>query len=226
MKALNKQQGIFVTGTDTDVGKTYVGQALIRALLHNAIKVRVRKPVESGWAVDTSTTDAALLAKAAGNYDALQVVCPNPLQAAVSPARAAVLEGKSLSVQSLKQQCLADIGRDDFLYVEGAGGFYSPLASDGLNADLAQQLALPVLLVAEDKLGCINQVLLTLEALDKRDLKAVAIVLNQTIDLKHKPNDRMNNREELAAYTTVPIFSCGYDQRSVSEELVGLIIQT
>ena len=221
-----KQQGILITGTDTDIGKTYVGQVLIRALSQQGIKVRVRKPVESGWPAKDGecTTDTALLAKAAGYRDALQVVCPNPLQAAVSPTRAAALEGKTLSVAMLKQQCLADISDKDFLYVEGAGGFYSPLASDGLNADLAQQLALPVLLIADDKIGCINQVLLNLDAIAKYGLQIVAIVLNQITDTAK--NEAMNNSEELAAYTTIPIFSIAYRQRVFPQELLRLIMSS
>ncbi len=218
-----KQQGLFITGTDTDVGKTYVGQMLVRALSQEAIKVRVRKPVESGWPTKDKehTTDTALLARAAGYCDALQIVCPNPLQAAVSPTRAAALEGKTLSIALLKQQCLADISSEDFLYIEGAGGFYSPLASDGLNADLAQQLALPVLLVADDKIGCINQVLLNLDAIAKYGLQVVAIVLNQITDAAQ--NAAMNNSEELAAYTTMPIFSVAYHQQVFPQALLSLI---
>ncbi len=224
MKQQNKQQGIFITGTDTDVGKTYVGQVLVRALSQQDNRVRVRKPVESGWPTKDKehTTDAALLAKAAGNYDTLQIVCPNPLQAAVSPTRAAALEGKTLSIATLKQHCLVGIGHEDFLYIEGAGGFYSPLASDGLNADLAQQLALPVLLVADDKIGCINQVLLNLDAIAKYGLQVVAIVLNQITDAAK--NEAMNNSEELAAYTTTPIFSVAYHQRIFPQDFLRLIM--
>jgi dethiobiotin synthetase len=218
-----KQQGLFITGTDTDVGKTYVGQALVRALSQQGIKVRVRKPVESGWPIADKehTTDAALLARAASHCDALQIVCPNRLQVAVSPTRAAALEGKTLSIAMLKQQCLVDIGSEDFLYVEGAGGFYSPLASDGLNANLAQQLALPVLLVADDKIGCINQVLLNLDAIAKYGLPVVAIVLNQITNAPK--NAAMNNSEELAAYTSTPIFSYAYHQQVFPQALLSLI---
>jgi len=220
-----KQNGIFVTGTDTGVGKTYIGQHLVYALLQQAICVRVRKPVESGWSSCSSvvkTMDAVLLTKAAGYRDDLEVVCPNPLQATVSPARAAELEGKTLLISTLKQQCFAGLEENDFLFVEGAGGFYSPLASDGLNADLAQQLRLPVLLVAEDKIGCINQVLLNLEALANRGLKVLAIILNH----RNSINDcALDNAEELSAYTTLPIFSYRYEQVIFPQALLNLIVE-
>lgn len=221
-----QQHGIFVTGTDTNVGKTYVGQILVRALVEQAITVRVRKPIESGWTVDEDTTDAALLRQAAGGIDALKVVCPNPLHAAISPVRAATLEGKILQITDLKQQCLANVNANtnDFLYVEGAGGFYSPLTSDGLNADLAQQLALPILLIAEDKLGCINQVLLTLEAIEKKGLTVLAIVLNKKNDDPNRNDHAMNNYEELMTYTSKPIFRCSYKQATLPPALLALLL--
>ena len=220
------QWGIFTTGTDTNVGKTYVGRSIIKALMEQGVRVRPRKPVESGWQQDELKTDAGLLAQAAGKSELIQHVCPNPLIAAVSPVRAATLEGKELLVSALKKQCLDNIQRDDFLYVEGAGGFYSPLASDGLNADLAGQLALPLLLVAEDKLGCINQILLTLEAIERRGLEVKAIVLNQlgrTGYTGSTKNTEMNNAEDLLGYTSVPVFIYCYEQEEIPVGLLDAI---
>jgi len=212
--------GIFTTGTDTNVGKTYVGSKLIKTLLKQGIRVRPRKPVESGWQEDELITDAGLLMQAAGHIDVIQQVCPNPLKVAVSPVRAAAMEGKKLLVAQLKKQCLDQLKKDDFLYVEGAGGFYSPLVSDGLNADLAEQLGLPILLVAEDKLGCINQVLLTLEAIEQRQLTVIAIVLNQ---LSGNESTEMNNSEDLSSYTHVPVFTWGYAQKELPDGLIEII---
>ena len=95
--------GIFTTGTDTNVGKTYVGSKLIKTLLKQGIRVRPRKPVESGWQEDELITDAGLLMQAAGHIDVIQQVCPNPLKVAVSPVRAAAMEGKKLLVAQLNQ---------------------------------------------------------------------------------------------------------------------------
>lgn len=212
--------GIFTIGTDTNVGKTYVGSKLIKTLLKQGIRVRPRKPVESGWQEDELITDAGLLMQAAGHIDVIQQVCPNPLKVAVSPVRAAAMEGKKLLVAQLKKQCLDQLKKDDFLYVEGAGGFYSPLVSDGLNADLAEQLGLPILLVAEDKLGCINQVLLTLEAIEQRQLTVIAIVLNQ---LSGNESTEMNNSEDLSSYTHVPVFTWGYEQKELPDGLIEII---
>jgi dethiobiotin synthetase len=100
----------------------------------------------------------------------------------------------------LKQQCLTTLLPKQLLYVEGAGGFYSPLCEDGLNADLCEALALAVILVAEDKLGCISQVLLTVEAIKQRGLTLIGVVLNQrqNNDLDTQQDNLQDLKEYLA----------------------------
>jgi len=215
--------GIFITGTDTDVGKTWVGQHLISALGQNKMNVIPRKPVESGWDDDNiESTDAWKLAQAANQLAALDIICPNRFSHAISPARAAALEGKSLTIEMLKKQCLDGIKQDSFLYVEGAGGFYSPLCNNGLNADLATALALPVLLVAENRLGCINQVLLNVEAFKKSGIALKAIVLN---DVSGDKLGEMNNSNDLKDMLDYPIFTTQYKQASSDtfEKLAQLV---
>jgi len=159
--------GVFITGTDTGVGKTVVACALTRALARAGHTVAVRKPVESGCARHAGQlepADGAALARAAGHRETLDTVTPMRLAHALSPERAAHLEGVQLTLHDLI--AAARIGDEsDFFVVEGAGGFLSPLASDALNADLALALGLPVLVVAEDRLGSINHTLLTVEAI-------------------------------------------------------------
>lgn len=221
-------RGLFVTGTDTNVGKTWVGQHLISALCKSGVNVIPRKPIESGWDKNNQeSSDAWLLASAANQLDQLDSVCPNRFSHPISPVRAAALEGVTLSVSELKDQCTpphfymikSDNKKDDFLYVEGAGGFYSPLCVDGLNADLASALGLPVLLVAEDRLGCINQVLLTLEAIERRGLVLSAIVLNDVSKNEGKPkfNNNMNNHKDLSAMVSCPIVSIQHNDRAFDE---------
>ncbi|MEE9302541.1 MAG: dethiobiotin synthase [Thiotrichaceae bacterium] len=220
-----KQQGVFVTGTDTDVGKTWVGQMIIRQLCAANVNVIPRKPVESGWQTDVMKSDAWLLGSAAsvtGKTEALDRICPNRFQAAISPVRAATLEGKVLLTKQLKQQCIDGIDQNDFLYVEGAGGFFSPLASDGLNADLAKQLGLPVLLVADDKLGCINHILLSLAAIEGYGLSIKGVILNtrKEVDVE----TQMNNFDDLQSLIGTPVFQVAYQQESISEELLRKLI--
>ncbi|TNF37112.1 MAG: dethiobiotin synthase, partial [Gammaproteobacteria bacterium] len=167
-------KGIFITGTDTGVGKTHTGVQIVRALAQRQIRVVPRKPVESGCVRDGDNLipqDAQALKNAAGYQGSLASVCPFRFEPAISPLRAAHLAHQALATVKVTQACLNGVDTEkDFLLVEGAGGFYTPLCEDGLNADLAQALQLPVLLVAEDRLGCINQVLLNVQAIESRKL--------------------------------------------------------
>lgn len=196
------RNGIFITGTDTNVGKTWVGQQLIAALLAQNVDVVPRKPVESGWMEDVRKTDAWKLANAAKKTKQLEQICPYRFRHPVSPVRAAQLEGQLITLNDLQKICLSHIQDKQFLHVEGAGGFYSPLVSNALNADLAQALKLPILIVAEDRLGCINQILLTLEAARARGLDIIAIFLNE---INSKEVVVMNNQEDLKVHTDVPV---------------------
>ncbi len=187
-----RKQGVFITGTDTNVGKTWVGVRLAQKLQHDyGLNVIPRKPVESGWSDEKlEQTDAWLLASAADKQEYINQVCPYRFKAPVSPERAAQNEGVTLSLDAIRQCCEITPGKNDFILVEGAGGFYSPLCADALNADLMLALGLPLLLVAEDRLGCINQVLLNIEAIKNTKLKLCAVVLNrkkdQGMDAAHK----------------------------------------
>jgi dethiobiotin synthetase len=214
--------GIFVTGTDTDVGKTWVGTHLIRELIDRGIDVHPRKPIESGWPTgDLQQTDAWRLALAAGKTDQLDAICPNRFAAALSPVRAARMEGAALTLRQLADQCTENLKSDDFLYVEGAGGFYSPLTEDALNADLASALRLPVVLVANNRLGCMSQVLLCCEALQRRGLDLLAVVLNQVNE--SSGDAAMNNQEDLAELLPQPVFSLTHNQSSLPAPLIDLL---
>lgn len=196
--------GYFITGTDTGVGKTRVGTALAHALSQRGLDVRVRKPVESGCPeVDGRLLpqDAEALRQAAGAREPLARVCAFRLRAAVSPERAAALEGVALDLAGLREACVDDGG--DLRLVEGAGGFLSPVARGALNADLAAALGLPVVLVAADRLGVINHALLTLEAAARRGLAVAAIVLSRTQGGGDDP--ALDNAADLARWTRHPV---------------------
>lgn len=201
--------GIFVTGTDTDVGKTYVCCLLAKQFTSDGLLVIPKKPVESGCRNHNNEllpADAIALKNAASYTGNLNDICQYKFEAALSPVRAANIENQSLTIEQLKTACKpSDTG--DFILIEGAGGFYSPIAFDGLNADLAESLALPVLLVAEDRLGCINHILLTTEAISNRGLKLAAIVLNNKGPAN---NDGMDNAKDLSGLTDAPVYSLGH----------------
>ena len=131
------------------------------------------------------------------------------------------MESCKLSLDSIKKQCTKNLASDDFLYVEGAGGFYSPLVEDGLNADLASSLDLPLVLVANNKLGCMSQILLCCEAIEKRQLTLAAIILNQVEAIGG--DTAMNNEEDLKDYLSYPIFSLTHQQSILPPQLVNLL---
>jgi dethiobiotin synthetase len=182
--------GVFITGNDTGVGKTWVSINLLQLLQTFSRPLQVYKPVESGCDIENAPVipqDAELLRRASNTCQSLAEICPYPLQAALSPERAARLQNKTISLGDIYTRC--PLKKNYFTLVEGAGGFYSPICSNGLNADLAKHFKLPVIIVVEDKLGCINQALLTYHAVKKYDLKVLAIILNQITPPSHPAMD-------------------------------------
>ncbi len=205
-------RGVFVTGTDTDVGKTYVATLLAAQLVKNSIKVIPKKPIESGCQNKDGKlipADASSLKKASAYEGDLSDVCAYRFEAALSPVRAARMDHQKITIEQLDQAC--KYTGDGFVLVEGAGGFYSPLADDGLNADLAEALKFPVLLVANDRLGCINQILLTAEAISNRGLKLAAVALNAK---DQQSNLDMNNAEDLREFIDAPVYTIAHEQNN------------
>ena len=215
-------QGVFITGTSTDVGKTFIGVAIATALTQRNITVIPRKPIESGCSrIDEELLpqDAAAL-KAAANYQgSLSEVCPYRFEPPISPVRAAQLADKIVTTEQLLNICMNG-SEQGFLLVEGAGGFYSPLAENGLNADLAVALQLPVLLVADDRLGVISQVLLNVEAIKLRGLPLAGVVLNQ-LDDDH--NEHMDNSADLRERLDCPMFTIPHIKDGVADTPDALI---
>jgi len=199
-------RGVFISGTDTGVGKTRVGTTLARLLTKRGLRVRVRKPVESGCVPENGVLqprDALALQAAAGFIEPIERICPYRLSKPLSPERAATLEGMPLDLRQLHAACIDGVGEQDFLLVEGAGGFYSPIARGALNADLAAGLGMPVLLVVPDRLGAVNQALLTVEAVRMRGLALAGVVLNQP-DFP-TPSD-MDNAADIERWLHIPVF--------------------
>ena len=217
-------QGVFITGTSTNVGKTHTGVLLAEALLKKNITVIPRKPVESGChpADGELVPDDARALMLATHYDGELVdVCPYRYQPPISPARAARLANRTLTTDDLLKACLNGT-ENGFTLVEGAGGFYSPLTEDGLNADLAKALQLPVLLVAENTLGVLNQVLLNVEAIKARGLRLIGVVLNK---LSESEDGHMDNAADLRERLNCAVYIQPYNAGSISSELVDAIVE-
>jgi dethiobiotin synthetase len=164
----------FLTGTDTEVGKTLIAAALLRAAAAQGLRALGMKPVAAGGAEDV---DALV---AAGNVQApREAVNPYLLREPLSPHLAARRDGVGIDLERIAR-CFNELrGRADFLVVEGAGGFRVPLSDTHDGADLAARLGLPVILVVGLRLGCLNHALLTAEAIRTRGLHLAGWVANQ-----------------------------------------------
>lgn len=205
-------QGYFITGSDTDVGKTWIARQIIGQINSKYSSVKVRKPVESGCKkIDGEyfPADGNALYQSNNQVENLTLVTPYRFHAALAPDRAARMENHTLTLEQLYKACLNQVTADDTLLVEGAGGFYSPICEDGLNADLARVLGLKVIIVCEDRLGAINQALLTIAAVKQEGLDIQAVILNQ-----NKPpvcaGDSLNNYQDLCQRTNIPVYTCSY----------------
>ena len=168
---------LFVTGTDTGVGKTFVACALAHALRSRGRRVSVMKPVETG--VDGVPEDALRLRAAAGDPAPLDDVCPYRLRAPLAPAVAARFEGVMLDVARLVALVGRRAAEADVLLVEGAGGLLVPVAGRVTWADFAARAGLPLLVVAANRLGTVNHCALTARVAAAAGLAVRGIVLSQ-----------------------------------------------
>jgi dethiobiotin synthetase len=191
-------RGVFVTGTDTDVGKTVVAVGLVRSCVRLGMRVAVYKPVEAG-----AQTDALGLWEASGRLGPQEDVCRVRLALPAAPAVAAHEEGRAVGAADLLDGFRRQASRADVVVVEGAGGLLVPLAQGYCVADLAGDIGLPLLVVARDALGTINHTLLTLEAARTRSLPVAGVVLNR-VYRDPDPTTR-TNRATLLGLTRLPV---------------------
>ncbi|SDO81423.1 dethiobiotin synthase [Rhodoferax sp. OV413] len=172
---------IFITGTDTEIGKTRISAALLHWCAQQGWRSAGFKPVAAGLEADGSNEDVQALRAAGSLALSSAEVGPLQFQAACAPHIAAALEGRAIDLPTLVQQARALAARADVLVVEGVGGFCVPLGPDADTADLALSLGYPVVLVVGLRLGCISHALLTAEAIRARGLRLAGWVAN-TVD--------------------------------------------
>jgi dethiobiotin synthetase len=169
---------IFVAGTDTGVGKTVVTGLLARDLSLRGYRVATQKWVQTGRASDLDAHLRWMGRSRAEFRGFLRAMVPAALAAPVSPHLAAELCGARIAASRIRRGFLRLSRHFDFVIVEGTGGLMVPFSRKKLLIDLAQELDLPVLLVAGNRLGAINHTLLSLEALKARKMKVLGIVFN------------------------------------------------
>jgi dethiobiotin synthetase len=166
----------FVTGTDTGAGKTHFTRLLVEALRARGMDAVAYKPVACG-----DREDAEILAAASGGLP-MDEVNPVHLQSPVAPYVAGLLENRTVDPDTLVAGFHHLAGRHQVVIVEGAGGWEVPVAEGFRISDLASRLGLPVVLVAVNRLGALNHILLTLGAVRARGLTCAGLVLNQLAD--------------------------------------------
>jgi len=177
-------RGIFITGTDTGVGKTIAAAAIARLLKLRGINVGVIKPVTSGCQRRDGqlvSDDAELLAWAAGVVNDCDVA-PYCLELPIAPSVAASREGVRIDFNTIRDTLERVAARHDFVIVEGAGGLMVPLSGGLLIADLIAFLKLPVLVVTRPNLGTINHTALTCFSARQLDLDLRGVIINNYPD--------------------------------------------
>jgi len=191
--------GIFITGTDTGVGKTLVTAALAICLKRRGVTVGVMKPVETGYGAEGAAgSDAARLYAAVGMTDPVEAVSPYRFPAPLAPLDAARRAGTAIRADNIVAAFRALAARHAFMLVEGAGGVMVPISEKTDMRDLIRQLGLPVVVVGRTAIGSINHVLLTLEALARHRIAIAGIILNRAKDTASTTVDGMQEASTLA----------------------------
>lgn len=212
--------GLFIVGTDTEVGKTHVACMIVRHLVRAGLRVGVYKPVASGCSShvpsedsvpDETADDAWRLWDAASRPGPLHRVCPQRFAAPLAPHLAARSEGKVVDERLLVGGLESWRSQSDIIIVEGVGGLMSPVSDDSYVADLAWEFDFPLVVVAPNQLGVINQTLQTLiTAVTFRDgLEVAGVVLNDRTPAQSQTPDpsRDSNLAELEARCTPPVLA-------------------
>ncbi len=206
-------KGILITGTDTGVGKTFVGCGISAALRRRGLTIGPFKPVETGCEWDSQSqilvpADAVKLQKASETQAPLETICPYRFRTPVAPNVAAELEGIRFVVDEVRPhfaECYETLrASHDLVIVETAGGILVPITTGFHYAHLACALSLPVLLVAGSKLGVINHTLLTLSFLEHAGLRAIGCVLNHCTSERDAAID--TNAKALRDLLSVPLY--------------------
>jgi len=191
-----KIRGIFVTGTDTDVGKTVVTAAITAMLRAEGLNAGVWKPIQSGARLGSGLTDAERLLKSTEINERPEAVAPFTFEAPLTPMLAAKQAGVTLTLKDLIDAGVPLTKRYEALIIEGAGGVAAPLTDNALIADLISELRIPALIVAHSRLGTINHTLLTASFLQQRGIPIIGVILNdgELIESDEDPSVSSNAR--------------------------------
>jgi dethiobiotin synthetase len=216
--------GLFIIGTNTEVGKTYIASLVIQALVHSGIRVGVYKPAASDCPLENGehlSADAQQLWEAAGQPGSLEQVCPQRFVAPLAPHLAAQAEGRQVDAKLLRTGLSYWQDNYDFVVVEGIGGLMSPVSDEDYVADLAYEFGYPLLLVASNELGCINQTLQTLitAAAFEDGLPVVGTVLNNRQAIPTDDISQATNFDEITRCSGPPVLASVPYQGSLDPDI-------
>lgn len=213
----------FIIGTDTHVGKTLISCALLYAFAAQGLRVVGMKPIAAGIDADGQHEDVKKLRAASNVLASLGQVNPYLFMLPIAPHIAARNSGVRIEIARILQSYHELAAQADVVVVEGAGGFCVPINERETSADLAQQLALPIILVVGMRLGCLNHALLTLSATEAQGLKCagwIANVLNENMQALEENIEALQQRIDAPLLGVVPWNASGNpDARWVAGKL-------
>jgi dethiobiotin synthetase len=186
-------KGYFITGTDTNVGKTIVTACLIALFKGRGENVGVMKPIETGVDPEcnsSANSDAKFLMEVSGTQDSLNEVCPYQLKTPASPYQASKISGQEIDPAKILNAFRALQAKHSLTLVEGVGGLMVPITQRYTIADLALEMQLPLIIVSRIQIGTLNHTLLTINAARQHGLKVKGVILNQS------SNEALNVVEE------------------------------
>ncbi len=200
-------RAFFVTGTDTDVGKTFVSVSLAAHFsLNGGLSVGVMKPFETGLPNDRSEgypCDGLSLRAASGSEDDLSLISPYTFSLPLAPEPAARIDGKEIDLGIVDRAYERIVRNHDITIVEGAGGVLVPIMDGFFFNDLIRRWNIPAVIVSRLGLGTINHTLSTCRILQGQEIRVIGVILNDTEDID-KPAMR-TNPDILRKYLSVPI---------------------
>jgi len=204
-------KGIFVTGTDTEVGKTIVTACLVSLLSNKGLDVGVMKPIETGCPKRNGRLiprDATFLKAVSRSKDDLSLINPYRFSKPLAPFIAAQIDRKEIKMGKISSAYKKLRERHDILFVEGAGGLLVPLARKLTNLDLILELNIPTIVVVGSKLGAVNHTLLTLNWARENGVKILGLLINQPspISSSRKRLVEKTNPGLIRSFTEVPVF--------------------
>lgn len=217
MAEAHRTNGLFITGTDTGVGKTVVAAGLVRLFRNRGIRCVAVKPVETGCRLKDGMLhpeDGTVLVDASEGDISLDECVPLRFSLPASPARAAAMEGARLHVDDLVEHVRTLAESVDLIAVEGAGGLMVPIEQGLMMIDLMERLAYPVMLVARTRLGTVNHTLLSVEALQRRGIEIAGIVLSG-LETSVGPEEQFTPKDIARFATDVPIVVLPYLSREI-----------